>query len=448
MSETRYVKTKDAISIAYQVLGGGRVDLVWITGFTGNLEIMAEQPLVADFFEKLALSFRVIRHDRRATGLSDRATRLADLEVQVQDLLLVLDTVGSDRTVVCGSGWGAAPAAFFAATYPARTRTLILHAPHVRVAWAPDYGWGITKEAFEREQLRIEEAWGTVAFAAEFLAADDPSIGKDPEVIRWYAKVQRHWVTPSTAAVLNRMAYETDVRHVLSSVQSPTLVTSPARYLEVAEYVASLIPRAAVTRLASPDFMPWAVDPRPLVGAIEEFVGVERPPPEIYRLLATVLFTDIVESTRKASEMGDRRWKELLGSHHDRVRTQIQRFQGREIGTAGDGFLITFDGPARAIRCAEAIVATVRPLGIEIRAGVHTGEIELSGTNVEGIAVHIGARVAALAGPSEILVSSTVKDLVAGSGIVFREWGNRVLKGVPGEWHIYAVASASDELKG
>lgn len=443
MSETRYVKTKDAISIAYQVRGSGPVDLVWITGFTGNLEIMSEQPLVGDFFEKLGLSFRVIRHDRRATGLSDRATALGDLEVQVDDLLLLLDTVGADRAVVCGSGWGAAPAAFFGATYPARTRALVLHAPHVRVAWAPDYRWGITREAFEQEQLRIEEAWGTVAFAAEFLAVDDPSISHDPALIEWYAKVQRHWVTPSTAAVLNKMAYETDVRHVLSSIQSPTLVTSPGRYLEVAEYVTSLIPGATVVRLANPDFMPWAGDTHPLLRAIEEFVGVERPPPEIDRVLATVLFTDIVDSTRKASEVGDHQWKQLLSSHHDRVRAQIQRFLGREIGTTGDGFLVTFEGPARAIRCAQAIVTTVRPLGIEIRAGLHTGELELSGATVQGIAVHIGARVAALAGPGEILVSSTVKDLVAGSGIEFKEWGTQVLKGVPGTWRIYAVASAT-----
>lgn len=446
MSETRYAKTKDAVSIAYQILGGGPVDLAWITGFTGNLEIMAEQPLVSDFFEKLATSFRVIRHDRRATGLSDRATALADLEVQVEDLLLVLDTVGSDQAVVCGSGLGAAPAAFFAATYPVRTRALVLHAPHVRVAWAPDYRWGMTKEAFEREQLAILAAWGTATYSAEFLAADDPSVGHDPEFVTWYAKVQRHWVTPSTAAVLNQMAYDTDVRHVLSSVQSPTLITSPSRHLEVGEYVASLIPGAAIVELAKPDFMPWAGDPRKVITAIEDFVGVERPPLDLDRVLATVLFTDIVGSTRKAAELGDHEWRQLLASHHNRVRAQIQRYHGREMGTAGDGFLVTFDGPARAIRCAQAIMASLRPLQIEIRAGLHTGELELSGTKVEGIAVHIGARVAALAGPSEILVSSTVKDLVAGSGIVFKEWGTEVLKGVPGEWRIYSVVAANGDL--
>jgi class 3 adenylate cyclase len=441
--QTRYAKTSDGVSIAYQVLGDGPPDLVWITGWTGGLEVMWEKMEVARFFSKVASFSRLIRHDMRGTGLSDRDVGLPDLETRAADLLAVLDAIDSSRVVMAGSGSGTSLCALFAATYPERTESVILYIPEARTVAAPDWPWGVTPEEAEDDIRTTEEIWGTEEEAARFIAQDIPSFAGDQAWIAWYGKLMRHWVSPRAATELVRRSSEVDVRAVLPTIHVPTLAISrdgfDADWRTEGARVASMIPGARLVSLPGQDAMPWVGDTDPLLHAIETFLGVERPHVRIDRMLTTVLFTDIVGSTSTVATLGDLSWSETLVAHHERVRNEIARFDGREVETAGDGFFATFDGPARAVRCAQAIVEAVGDLGIEIRAGVHTGEVDTSGGKIVGIAVHIGARVAALAGPSEILVSQTVKDLVAGSGLVFEDAGEHELKGVPDTWRLYSV---------
>ncbi len=440
--ETRYAKTVDGVHIAYQVLGDGPVDCLWLDGARGNLEVMWEQPLVADFFTKLATRCRVIRLDMRGTGLSDRGERPPNLETQMEDARTVLDVAGSQRTAIVGHGWGCAAAGLFASTFPRRTTALILASGQARNRWAPDYPWGFTEEVWTHSLQMIESGWGTEGYAAMVLSLSAPSLLGDREYIRWEAKMQRHWVGPTAATVLEQQFWDSDVHDVLRSLQVPTLVL--AREWEGPEeddYVAGLIPNARLVRLPGQDWMMWVGDQDAVVTAIHGFLEAEPPRRESDTVLATVLFTDIVGSTQKAAELGDRAWRELLERHHSVVRAVLARFRGNEVDTAGDGFLATFDGPARAIRCAQEIRSALIPLGLEVRVGLHTGECETIDGKVGGIAVHIGARIGALAGPSDVLVSSTVKDITAGSGLVFEDAGEHELKGVPDRWHLYRVVS-------
>jgi class 3 adenylate cyclase len=439
--ETHYVKTPDGVHIAYQVLGEGPVDFALILGSSGNVEIQWELP-VANLYRRLASFSRLILHDRRGTGLSDRMVPIPNLETRAQDLLAVLDAVGSTEAVISGSETGGAVAALFAATYPARSRALILTWPVARGTWAPDYPWGEKPETQERYLKAVAHGWGTEAFAARFLAENVQSLAGNAEAIRLKARMQRHFVTPGAAVELERIWYETDVLDVLGVIRTPTLITDLADAEwgpEESRYIASLIPNATMRFLPGRD--PESADIDASVEAIEEFLGVEPLPVSVDRVLSTVLFTDVVGSTRKADELGDHAWKDLLSAHQGRVRAELARYRGREIDARGEESFATFDGPARAVHCAIAITRAVQDLGIQVRAGVHTGEVELVGDQVRGIAVHIGARVASLAGSGEVLVSSTVKDLVAGSGLLFEDGGVHELKGVPDHWQLYSVIS-------
>ena len=440
--ETKYAKTVDGVNIAYAVIGEGPIDLVWLDGARGNLEVMWEQPLVSGFFTKLAAQCRVIRLDLRGTGLSDRGERPPNLETQMEDARSVLDVVGSHRTAIVGHGWGCSAAGMFASTFPERTTALVLISASARNRWAPDYPWGFSEEVFARSSRMVESGWGTEAYAAMELSFSATSMLGDLDYVRWVAKVQRHWVGPNAAAALEQQFWESDVREVLRSVQVPVLVVAREwEGPEEDEYVVGLIPDARLVRLPGQDWMIWVGDQDPVVAAIHDFLRADRPIRASDNVLATVLFTDIVGSTQRAAAMGDAAWRTLVEQHHGVVRALLDRFRGQEVDTAGDGFFAAFDGPARAIRCAMAIVDSVRPLGIEVKAGVHTGECEVIDGKVGGLSVAIGARVAAFAAPSELLVSQTVKDLVAGSGFTFEDAGEHELKGVPDRWRLYRVVS-------
>ena len=444
LPETRYARTDDGVYLAYQVSGSGAFDLAWLHGYLGGLEILWEHPSMASFYEALGRVARVIRYDMRATGLSDRATELPTLETQVEDLRTVLDEVGSYSTVIAGAGPSGASAALFAATHPARTRALVLW-----TAWVTGTGvGGPTKGEAERDIQMADESWGTDRYAGAMIAENAPSLVGDRTVTSWMAKLLRHWVTPGAAAELLKRQYETDAEEVYRSIRVPTLVA--ARHWDDPdddEQVATMVPGATLIRLPGQDVASFAGDRRALAETIASFVrGLEPSTSSASsdRTLATVLFTDIVASTDRAATLGDRGWRLLVEQHHGRVRRLLDAFAGTEVDTAGDGFFVTFDGPARAVRCAAAIVQDVRDLGLEVRAGVHTGEVETIDGKAGGMAAVIGARIAGLAGPSEVLVSSTVRDLVAGSGLVFEHAGEHELKGVPDRWQLYRVAATDD----
>jgi class 3 adenylate cyclase len=445
--DTRYAKAPDGAYIAYQVLGEGSIDLLWLEGERGNLEVMWEHPLVSGFYTKLARGCRLIRFDMRGTGLSDRGERSPTLEAQVDDARVVCDIVGSQRTAIAGHGWGCAAAAVFASTFPKRTTHLILAAAQARNRWSPEYPWGFTDEEFARFRAALETGWGTDGYAAMVAAYASASLVEDRDYLRWLAKVQRHWVGPSAAIAIEQQFYDSDITDVLRTVRVPTLIVARGWEMpEEDEYVAALIPHAALVRLPGDDWMMWAGDQEPVVDAIHTFLEAPSAAPDAERSLATLLFTDIVASTERAGELGDRAWGDLLKEHHAVVRSALRRYHGQEVDTAGDGFFATFDGPARAVRCAEDIIRSVENLGLRVRAGVHTGEVEVIDGKVGGIAVHIGARVGALAGPSEVLVSQTVKDLVAGSGLRFEDAGEHYLKGVEGSWRLFRVVDGSDAV--
>ena len=440
--EIRYAKSGD-VHIAYQVLGVEPLDLVLVPGFISHLEYGWHEPRLAAFLRRLASFSRLIVFDKRGTGLSDQVHGVATLEERMDDVRAVMDAVGSERAVVCGMSEGAAMTALFAGTYPERTSGAILYGAEARSLRAPDYPWGGTRERAEVIFADALRRWGTQELADEDLRVFAPSVADNPEVRRWWATYLRMSATPAALRELFEMNLEIDIREVLPTIRVPSLVLNRAEDqvvpAAVARYVADLIPGASYVEVPGPDHYPWFGDSEAVIVEIERFVHGLTEEAAFDRVLATVLFTDIVGSTAKAAALGDRAWRDLLHAHHTLARSQLARFRGKEVDTAGDGFFATFDGPARAIRCACAITESMRDLGLDVRAGLHTGECELMQDKVGGIAVHIGARVAAEAGPGEVLVSSTVKDLVAGSGIGFRERGTAELKGVPGEWRLYAV---------
>ena len=441
--ETRYARSGDAY-IAYQVAGDGPFDLLQLPGGFQNVELWWESKHRVEASRRLAEVARVIRMDRRGIGLSDRAGGLPPFDVQMDDVAAVLDAVGVERAFLWGTHDSAPLLILFAASFPERVEGLVLWAPKVAFTRKPDMPWLPTPAEYESriadEMRRIAEPtrWHEhLSFLAPSLAAEE----RDE-----FGRVLRLSTSPGDAAAVLRVLGETDVRHVLSSVRVPTLVVQREGFeydLPATRYAAERIPTARLALLPGRDGIAVVGGIEPFVSELQRFVDEARsgPPDEPDRVLATVLFTDIVGSTARAAELGDARWRELLGEHHSRVRRELARFRGREVDTAGDGFFATFDGPARAIRCACAVRESVREIGIDVRAGLHAGECELLEGKATGIAVSLGARVAALAGPGEVLVSSTVKDLVAGSGIAFADRGAAELKGIPGEWRLYAVES-------
>ena len=438
--ETRYVKSAD-FNIAYQVAGEGPFDLIYVPGWISNIEENWEVPEYAHFLRRLASFSRLILFDKRGTGLSDRVSneRLPTLEQRMDDVHAVLEAAGSERAVVFGASEGGNMSVLFAATYPERVRALVLAGAYAKRLWSPDYPWAPTQEQRERENELLEREW-----AGEMdVASLAPSAVDDPALSRRIATYFRRGASPGAAVTLNRMNTEIDTRAVLPTITVPTLVLqrSGDRDVKLKEgrWIAQQIPGAKYVELSGDDHLVWVGDSDALLDEVEEFLTGVRRGPEPDRVLATVLFTDIVGATERAAKLGDQRWRELLEEHHRSIREELERFRGREIDTAGDGFLATFDGPARAIRCACVIRDAMRSLGIEIRAGLHTGECELVGEKIAGIAVHTGARVAGLAGPGEVLVSNTVKDLVAGSGIELVDRGEHQLKGVPGIWRLYTA---------
>ena len=432
--DIRYARS-GGVSIAYQVVGDGDVDLVYVGGFVSNLVYAWETPHWRRFYERLAERFRLILFDKRGTGLSDLGGQFPALETRMDDVRAVLDAVGSSTAVLLGSHDGCSMAALYAATYPERTRALVLFHP---VAHDPSMQ---TEEARE-ELARLRDTWGTQELADEILAEGSPSLADDPAYREWFANWLRVGASPSVAYALNRAWFDTDLREVLPSIRVPTLVLYRDVEAELARDVANRIPGAKAARVSGTDYSElWLSTEIP--EEVERFVAGEPVVEVPDTVLATVLFTDIVGSSAVAAEVGDRAWRELLERHHALVRRELARYRGEEKDTAGDGFFATFDGPARAIRCAEAIAGGVRALGLEVRAGVHTGECELHEGKVAGLAVVIGARVAAAANGGEVLVSQTVKDLVAGAGIGFEERGEHELKGVPGSWRLYSVADVA-----
>jgi class 3 adenylate cyclase len=439
--ETRYAKSGE-LYIAYQTVGQGPLDLVIVPGFVWHLEHQWEWPEYAAMLRRLASFSRLILLDKRGTGLSDRVPpgEMPTLEQRMDDLRAVLDACGSEQASLLGYWEGGPMCALFAATYPRRTRALVLYAAPAAFTRAPDYPWAPDAEANEDIARTLAGTWGQ----GQLRLVLAPSVAGDERIARWFARLERLGASPGAAIALWRMNAEIDVRHVLPSIRVPTLVLhrrdDTNLPVEVGRYIAQRVPGARFVELAGRDHLPWIGDVEPFVGEIEEFLTGTRGVAEVDRVLATVLFTDVVGSTERARELGDRRWRDLLESFQDRVRDEVARFRGREVDTAGDGFFAIFDGPARAIRCAQSIRETVGRLGLALRTGLHTGECEVSGDKVAGIAVHLGARVAASAAPGEILVSGTVKDLVAGSGLRFDDRGARELKGIPGEWRLYAVA--------
>jgi pimeloyl-ACP methyl ester carboxylesterase len=438
--ETRYAKSGD-VNIAYQVVGNGPRDLILVPGWMSNIEVFWDEPAVARFLRRLASFSRLILFDKRGTGLSDRLSALPDLETRMDDVRAVMDAVGSERAALCGYSEGGVMCALFAATYPARTTALITIGSYARQKAGPDYPWGRTQEQQQQLLDSIEKDWG----GPVGLDLRAPSVAHDGRVRQWWARFLRMSASPAAALALTRMNREIDVRHILPAIHVPSLVLHAVGDMvadvHAGRYMAERIPGAKFVELPSQDHLPWGADADAILDEIEEFLTGERHGPDPDRILATILFTDIVGSTDRAAELGDQRWRDLLESFYGIVRRELPRFRGVKVSTAGDGVLATFDGPARGVRCARSIADAVLPLGVSVRTGLHTGECEIIEDSVGGIAVHTAARVAALAHPGEVLVSHTVKDLVAGSGIRFESRGTHTLKGIPGEWPLFAVIS-------
>ncbi|MHB8662832.1 MAG: adenylate/guanylate cyclase domain-containing protein [Acidimicrobiales bacterium] len=442
--ETRYVKTEDGLAVAYQVIGDGPRDIVLIP-FVPCIDVMWEEPSYAHVLQRLARIGRLIMFDWRGFGASDPVPlgALPTAENWTDDARVVLDAVGSTAaSIVCHAPMGFM-GMLFGATYPERTSALILIDPYAKTMVADGYPLGSTPEEMEAfSQVTIDQAWGTAASTPLFA----PSRALDERFVRWLARYERGAASPAVIAAIARWNFRLDMRPVLPTIRVPTLVLlhqgepwEPQAAL--GRYVADNIPGAQTRSLSGSDFLFFSEGADELVDHIEEFITGVPPDREADRSLATVLFTDVVSSTEHASRLGDRRWTDLLDRHDALVSRELERHRGRKVNPTGDGLLATFDGPARAVRCAQAICGGVRELGIEVRAGLHTGEVELRGADIGGIAVHIGQRVSALAGPGEVLVSRTVTDLVAGSGIGFDDRGEYELKGVPGKWRLFAVVA-------
>jgi class 3 adenylate cyclase/alpha-beta hydrolase superfamily lysophospholipase len=442
--ETCYARSGD-VRIAYQVVGDGPFDLVFVPGYVTHLELAWKLPNFGAWLAEMASFSRLIKFDKRGTGMSDPVSGAPTLETRMDDVRAVMDAVGSRRAALFGLSEGASMSALFAATYPERTAALVLRSALARTLWAPDYPWGRTEDEYEREIERELRIYGP----REHALAAVRSLGQfDDEEVEAFLDYLRYGASPGMLESLLRMNKHIDIRHVLPLVRVPTLVLQGADdeivVPEAARYLASRIPGARFVELPGVGHLALGGtgdlvgdETRRFLNDAWESGGWDESEPE--RMLATVLFTDIVDATAKALELGDSAWRELLGRHHAIVRRELSRFRGREIDTAGDGFFAAFDGPARAIRCACAVVDRVRELGIDVRAGLHTGECEVADGKVMGIAVHTGARVAVNAEGGEVVVSSTVKDLVAGSGIEFEDRGLHELKGIPGEWRLFRV---------
>jgi len=446
--ETRYAKSGE-INIAYQVIGDGPLDLVLVPGFVSNVEYAWEEPGLSEFYLRLASFSRLIVFDKRGTGLSDRVHGVPTLETRMDDVRAILDAVGTERAALIGYSEGASMSALFATTYPDRVAALVMYGSYLAWDWMAAGRFKSRHESVRAALDEIERRWGTPDYCDELLENDAPSMLGNESFRSWYATRLRLSASPRAAVDLQRMNVDTDTRGIVSSIRVPTLVLHRIgdRNVDVknARYAAEHIPEATYVELAGDDHLPWVGDSDRIVDEVRRFLtgvwdsGRWRAVPD--RVLATVLFSDIVGSTEKAVELGDARWRELLSEHHKRIRHELSHFRGRELDTAGDGFFASFDGTARGIRCAVAIRDAVGELGLDLRIGLHTGECEEVDGKYGGVAVATGARVAGLAQSGEILVSSTVRDLVAGSGIAFTDRGEHQLKGLPEQRRLYAVAA-------
>ena len=436
--ETRYVKSDD-VHIAYQVLGKGPLDLLFVPGFVSHVEAVWRSPEASACLHRLASFSRLILFDKRGTGMSDRGSQIFTLEQRMHDVQAILDAVGSQRAALFGVSEGGPMSLLYAASHPERTAALILYGCYAKRAWAPDYPIGWKDEQWKQVLGNIEAHWGTPQGIS--IAIWAPSLAHDLQAAERMASYFRTAASPGAALAIMNMNRDIDVRQILPAIGVPTLIVhrTGERVIEVehARYMADHIPGAKLVELPGQDHVWWLRGGDDIVDQVEEFLTGGRHAHEPERVLATVLFADIVSSTERAAALGDHAWRALLAAFHAKVREVLGVFRGREIDTAGDGFLASFDGPARAVRCAAAIRNAVRSLALDVRCGLHTGECELVGEDIAGIAVHIGARVAALAAPGEVLVSQTVRDLVAGSGLIFEGRGTHALKGVPGEWNLF-----------
>ena len=430
------------------MIGDGPFDLVYVPGWISNVDVGWDLPYHGPFLRRLASMSRLITFDRRGSGVSDRPPRDESLALEygIDDIRAVMDAAGSERAVLFGFEDGGILSAVFAGSHPDRTLALVLFATWARFRSAPDYPWGWTDEQIAEWEGHIGAEWGTDAFWRYNLEEIAPSLIDDREFVRTWTWYSRLCASPDSIVAIDRAQYEIDVRAVLPSIQAPTLVLhregDRSESVDQSRWIAQQIPGAKLAVLAGDEHPPFLGDTEPVLAELERFVAAMREEEATFdRALATVLFTDIVGSTERAVELGDRAWHELVERHHGVVRAMLARYRGREVDTAGDGFFATFDGPARAIRCALASVVAVRAIGLEIRTGVHVGEVRVTDGAVRGVAVNIGARVGALARSSEVLVSQTVKDLVTGSGIAFEDAGEHELKGIPDRWRVYRVIS-------
>lgn len=439
MPRTRYALSGDA-HIAYQVFGEGDLDLVFVPGFVSNVEHYWGMPRVPALFNRLGSFARVIIFDKRGTGLSDPVPGPPPLEQRMDDMQAVMDAAGIERAALYGISEGGPASVLFAATYPERTNALVLYGSTPRFRTDADISWGADDEQIDFVLSEASAHWGDGALMSAFA----PSAANDPTMQEVWGRFQRAGASPAMGCAVLAALFEIDVRDILPTIQVPTLILHRTGDLiapvEGARLMAEKIPNARYVEFEGDDHVPFTGDFSPVVDEMEEFLTGTRRPRQLDRVLATVMFTDIVDSTRQAAEAGDRGWRELLERHDELTRRQLERFRGQEVKTLGDGFLATFDGPARAIECACAIRDGVQPIGLEVRAGLHTGECELAGDDVRGMAVNIGARIGAIADGNEVLVSNTVKDLVVGADLTFDDRGEHELKGVPGTWRLFAAS--------
>ena len=450
--EIRYAQNGN-VAIGYSVVGNGSVDIAYLPAFN-NLETIWENPHYARFLKTLGSFARVLVIDKRGTGVSDRVSPddLPPLEDLVDDVEAVLDSVGSERVVPFGTSDSAALSAMFAASRPSRTAGLILHGGTARGRQAADYPWQWSEEEWGEYLVDIRTKWGTPEYAVQSLRQYNPSMVDDEKMLAWWGRFQRLSASPGAIYAMDSLMREMDVRQLLPAIGVRTLilhrVDDAIEDVGSARYMAEKIPEAEYVELAGGDHFPWAGDQDSVLTAIRDFVeSLEAEQDEgLDRVLATVMFTDMVDSTQQSAALGDRRWKELRDRHDQLIRTRLARFRGREVDTAGDGFFAVFDGPARAVRCASSVCSSMDALGVQVRAGLHTGEVQANRESVSGIAVAIGARIGALAQGGEVLVSSTVKDLVVGSGLAFEDRGIHKLKGVPDDWHLFAVPVAASQV--
>lgn len=437
--ETHYTDC-DGVNIAYQVVGEGPIDLVLVPGWVSNIEIFWEEPRMNRFLRRLAGFARLILFDKRGTGLSDRVTDTPMLEERMADVRAVMDAVGSERAAVVGYSEGGTMCALFAATYPERTIGLVIIGGYARRSRTPDYPFGPEPAAHEKFIESLATSWPSDTL----LELRAPSVVGDKHFTRWWTRFLRMSASPSAAVAMTRANNEIDIRHVLPTIQVPTLILHARgdRTCEIGHgrYIAENIPGAKFIEIDSDDHLPWLEGADEILRSVQEFLTGSRPKMVGDRVLSTIMFTDIVGSTEIAADRGDRAWGDLREAHNALVRQELAAYSGKEINTTGDGFVMAFDGPARAVRCAEALGEAVGEIGIDIRAGIHTGECELVDGELSGLALHIAARISDIAPAREIVVSRTVKDLVAGSGLAFEDFGVHALKGVPDEWQLYRVS--------